>query len=59
MARADISIPGLDFDIVKVNAFSLLNTHVYGKSDKIVRFVSFADETKLKALWSTYNGSLM
>lgn len=50
MARADISIPGLDFDIVKVNAFSLLNTHVYGKSDKIVRFVSFADETKLKAL---------
>lgn len=48
MARADISILGLDF--VKVNTFSLLNTHVYGKSDKFFRFVSFADQIKLKAL---------
>lgn len=43
MVRADISIPGLDFDIVKVNTFSLLNTHIYSKGDKLLRSVSFAD----------------
>lgn len=55
MARADISIPGLDFDIVKVNTFSL-NTHFYGKSDKIFGFVSWWAKTKsalIHLLWES------